>query len=123
MARKARRATAAVTSPMFVISVTSTTSLTSQLCYLVLSPQTLDEKSIYTEEELREYEQELANEADDLHKKTAELQKQREELQRREEELNADKLGLQQVKGFFPPWSHGVASSCLCDRGDVKHNL
>lgn len=84
--------------------MTSTTSLTSEPFYMVLSPQTLDEKSVYTEEELHEYEQELANEAGDLHKKTAELQKQRDELQRKEEELKAEKLGLQQVKLVVHPF-------------------
>lgn len=96
--------------------MTSTTGLTSDPSYMVLSPQTLDEKTVYTEEELHEYEQELANEAGDLHKKTEELQKQREELQRKEEELKAEKLGLQQVKSsqeaaFFP---QGLAVHPFC---------
>lgn len=59
--------------------------------------ETLDQKPLYTEEELREYEQQLTNEKNDINKKSAELQKQREELERKQEELNAQKVGLQQA--------------------------
>ncbi|KAK9516302.1 hypothetical protein VZT92_024242 [Zoarces viviparus] len=59
--------------------------------------ETLDQKPLYTEEELREYENHLDNEENDIHKKTEELQKQREELERKQEELNAQKIGLQQA--------------------------
>ena len=64
---------------------------------LPLPPQTLDQNSPYTEEELKEYEQHLANEANDISQKSVDLQKQREELERKQEELNAQKMGLQQV--------------------------
>ncbi|XP_031713806.1 nucleobindin-2 [Anarrhichthys ocellatus] len=59
--------------------------------------ETLDQKPLYTEEELREYENHLDNEENDIHKKSEELQKQREELERKQEELNAQKIGLQQA--------------------------
>ncbi|XP_054476234.1 nucleobindin-2b [Anoplopoma fimbria] len=59
--------------------------------------ETLDQKPLYTEEELREYESHLVNEGNDINKKSAELQRQREELERKQEELNAQKIGLQQA--------------------------
>uniref|UniRef100_A0A8C9Z774 Nucleobindin 2 n=1 Tax=Sander lucioperca TaxID=283035 RepID=A0A8C9Z774_SANLU len=58
---------------------------------------TLEQKPLYTEEELREYEQHLVNEELDINQKSVELQKQREELERKQEELNAQKFGLQQA--------------------------
>lgn len=59
--------------------------------------ETLDQNTLYSEEELREFEQQLANEANDINKKSVELQKQREELEKKQEELNAQKFGLQQA--------------------------
>ncbi|XP_031151094.1 nucleobindin-2 [Sander lucioperca] len=59
--------------------------------------ETLEQKPLYTEEELREYEQHLVNEELDINQKSVELQKQREELERKQEELNAQKFGLQQA--------------------------
>ncbi|KAA8590316.1 hypothetical protein FQN60_014250, partial [Etheostoma spectabile] len=58
--------------------------------------ETLEQKPVYTEEELREYEQHLVSEELDINQKAAELQKQRDELERKQEELNAQKFGLQQ---------------------------
>ncbi|KAM7397128.1 hypothetical protein PAMP_020125 [Pampus punctatissimus] len=59
--------------------------------------ETLDRDSLYTEEELREYEEQLLNEANDINKKSVELEKQRAELEKKQEELNAQKFGLQQA--------------------------
>ncbi|XP_040019322.1 nucleobindin-2 [Gasterosteus aculeatus] len=59
--------------------------------------ETLDQKPIYTEEEMREYEQHLVNEENDINKKSEELYKQREELERKQKELNNQKIGLQQA--------------------------
>uniref|UniRef100_A0A8C9Z4L3 Nucleobindin 2 n=1 Tax=Sander lucioperca TaxID=283035 RepID=A0A8C9Z4L3_SANLU len=63
--------------------------------------ETLEQKPLYTEEELREYEQHLVNEELDINQKSVELQKQREELERKQEELNAQKFGLQQQAPIY----------------------
>lgn len=59
--------------------------------------ETLDQNSLYTEEEMLEFERHLVNEERDISEKTAELQRQREELERKQEELNAQRIGLQQA--------------------------
>ncbi|XP_029951561.1 nucleobindin-2-like isoform X2 [Salarias fasciatus] len=59
--------------------------------------ETLEQKPLYTEEELRQFEEHLANEANQINSKSVELEKQRQELERRQEELNAKKLGLKQA--------------------------
>ncbi|XP_061898786.1 nucleobindin-2-like [Entelurus aequoreus] len=59
--------------------------------------ETLEQNSMFTEEELTAYEQQLANEEKMIIDKAADLQKQREELQKKQEELNAQKHDLQQA--------------------------
>ncbi|XP_067349328.1 nucleobindin-2-like isoform X2 [Channa argus] len=59
--------------------------------------ETLDQNSLYTEEELREYEKQLAKEEIDVSKRSDELKKKREELERQQEELNAQKFEIQQA--------------------------
>ncbi|XP_034031717.1 nucleobindin-2-like [Thalassophryne amazonica] len=59
--------------------------------------ETLEQKPMYTEEELKVFLEQLTNEQNNIDMRTASLQKQREEIERKQEELNAQKLGLQQA--------------------------
>ncbi|XP_054631673.1 nucleobindin-2-like [Dunckerocampus dactyliophorus] len=59
--------------------------------------ETLEQNSLFTEEELAAYEQQLAKEEKMIIDKAADLQEQREELQKKQEELDTQKHQLQQA--------------------------
>lgn len=59
--------------------------------------ETLEQRSQFTEEELKEFERHLSNQKNAIDMKAAELLRQKEMLERKQDELNAQKKGLQQA--------------------------
>ncbi|KAJ8247566.1 hypothetical protein GJAV_G00247790 [Gymnothorax javanicus] len=59
--------------------------------------ETLEQKQVYTEDELRQFEEHLVREEQELQQRTVELQRQQEELERQQHQLNAQKMELQQA--------------------------
>ncbi|XP_026524106.1 nucleobindin-2 [Notechis scutatus] len=57
--------------------------------------ETLDQKPVFTEEELKEFESHISQQEDELHKQTLELQKKKEELSQQQDFLQAQKQELE----------------------------
>ncbi|XP_026562300.1 nucleobindin-2 isoform X2 [Pseudonaja textilis] len=57
--------------------------------------ETLDQKPVFTEEELKEFESHIFRQEDELHKQTLELQKKKEELSQQQDFLQAQKQELE----------------------------
>ncbi|XP_014386397.1 PREDICTED: uncharacterized protein LOC102242421 isoform X3 [Myotis brandtii] len=60
-------------------------------------PETLDQPTVFTEEEPKEYENLISLQENELKKKAGRLQKQKEEQQRQHDQLKAQKLEYHQV--------------------------